>query len=92
MSRLKPRLGGPRRLNLAGATHKDGRLGESSAERKYGFFRFWFPALTRWARLWHASGVRGAAVGILLMLNLNPHPLQKSKTQRVRHPENRSVA
>jgi hypothetical protein len=26
------------------------------------------------------------------VLNLNPHPLQKRKTQRVRHPERRSVA
>jgi hypothetical protein len=30
--------------------------------------------------------------GILQVLNLNPHPLQKRKTQRVRHPERRSVA
>src|ERR1700722_7613744 len=36
----------------------------------------------RLAKLCHAYGVRGAA-DILQAFNLNPHPLQKGRTQRV---------
>jgi hypothetical protein len=35
---------------------RGGRLGEKSAEREGDSFGAWYPALTRWAKLWRAYG------------------------------------